>query len=168
MDARARGGPPIGYGRFALPHGAKCQKCKAQDLGDHCTVGVGERFADEIGTRLRSSAIHEIIFWCWLSASTTNSESSPCSMTLRLYPARGFGGALLISAGHCSRDKSAEKAQPRNYRNQVRFSRLRLSAAEGNLAWSYLRARLWTCGQPKSAENHQSDYLVLGSSPSPR
>src|ERR1700691_6101 len=54
------------------------------------------------GPLFSESAIHASSFrWC-ASASATNSESSPCSMTLRLYSARRLSGALPISARHAS------------------------------------------------------------------
>src|SRR5262252_6702312 len=49
------------------------------------------------------SAIHAKSLLCCASASATNSESSPCSITLRLYSARRLRGVLLISASQASR-----------------------------------------------------------------
>src|ERR1700752_5183753 len=49
------------------------------------------------------SAIHDSNFSCCAIASLTNSESSPCSMTLRLYSARRLSGVLSISASQASR-----------------------------------------------------------------
>src|SRR5580704_15814392 len=50
------------------------------------------------GPLLSDSVIHDNSLRCCASASATNSESSPCSMTLRLYSARRLSGDLAISA----------------------------------------------------------------------
>src|SRR5262249_10612129 len=100
---RTHARPPICDRRITVPHAGKLQKFEAQDIGNERTVGIGKIIAGKIALALQRFGHPRQQFLVLRIASVTNSESSPCSMTLRLYSARRSSGVLLISASQASR-----------------------------------------------------------------
>ena len=83
---------------------------------------------------------------------------------------RPLRGLQVGAASAEDEDRLLQRCEPawRLPQPVVCLSWLRVSSQEGGLAWTSPCTLLPACGQPKSAEDHQSNYPTLDSTPSQR